>query len=57
MCGILEDVVVPSKQNVHGELYGFVRFSKVRDVGTLLKLLNAIFFGDFRVRAKMPRFD
>ena len=32
VCGILEEVVVPSKRNVYGEVYDFVRFSKVRDV-------------------------
>lgn len=37
VCGILEQVVVPSRRNVNGEMYGFVRFSKVRDVGKLLK--------------------
>jgi hypothetical protein len=33
VCGILEEVVVPSRRNVNGEVYGFVRFSNVRDVG------------------------
>lgn len=28
MCGMLEDVVVPSKRNVYGELNGFVRYVK-----------------------------
>jgi len=32
VCGILENVFVASKRNIYGELYGFVRISKVRDV-------------------------
>ena len=47
VCGILEEVVVPSKRNVYGEVYGFVTFSKVRDVGKLLKAVNAVWFGNF----------
>lgn len=49
--------MVPSKPNVNGEVYGFVRFSKVRDVGKLLKAVNAVYFGSFRVKAKVARFD
>jgi len=45
--GMLEDVVVPSKENVYGELYGFVRFSNIRDVSKLLKAVNAVCFGNF----------
>lgn len=54
---MLEEVFVPSKGNVHGELYGFVRFSKVKDVGKLLKAMNVVCFGHFCVRAKVARFD
>lgn len=57
MCGMLEDVVVPSKRNVNGELYGFVRYSNVRDVSKLLKAVNVVCFGNFRVQAKVARFD
>jgi len=49
--------VVPNKPNVNGEVYGFVRFSKVRDVSKLLKAVNAVCFGNFRVMAKVARFD
>jgi len=49
--------VVPSNPNVNGEVYGFVRFSKVRDVSKSLKAVNAVYFGNFRVRAKVARFD
>jgi len=56
VCNILKDVVIPNKRNVHGELYGFVRFSKVRDVGKLLKAVNAVCFGNFQVKAKVAHF-
>lgn len=42
---------------MNGEVYGFVRFSKVRDVGKLLRAVNAVCFGSFRVQAKIARFD
>jgi len=42
---------------VHGELYGFVRFLKVRDVGKLLNAVNVVCFGNFSVRAKVAHFD
>ncbi|KEH26340.1 hypothetical protein MTR_6g453110 [Medicago truncatula] len=57
VCGLLEEVVVPSRRNANEEVYGFVRFSKVMDVSKLLKALNAVCFGSFRVREKVARFD
>lgn len=57
VCGLLEKVVVPRERNTNGEVYGFVRFSKVRDVGKLLKAVNVICFGNFRVWVKVARFD
>jgi hypothetical protein len=57
VCGILEDVYVARKRNKHGQPYGFVRFSNVRDISKLNKALNVVSFGDFRVRARVARFD
>jgi hypothetical protein len=57
VCGILEDIYVARKRNKHGQPYGFVRFSNVRDITKLNKALNAVSFGDFRVRARVARFD
>jgi hypothetical protein len=57
VCDMLEEVVVPRKRNVYGEVYGFVRYSNVKDVTKLLKAVNAVCFGSFRVNAKVPRFD
>lgn len=36
VCGMLKEVVVPSKLNSLVEVYGFVKFSNVHDVGKLL---------------------
>ena len=57
VCGILEDVVVPRKHNFNGEIYGFVRYANVKDVGKLLKVVNVVCFRHFCVRAKVVRFD
>ena len=57
VCGLLEDVVLPRHRNANGECFGFVRFSKVRDVGKLLKAVNVVTFGSYRIRAKIARFD
>jgi hypothetical protein len=57
VCGILDDVYVARKRNKQGQPYGFVRFSNVRDVTKLNRALNAMSFGDFRVRARVARFD
>jgi hypothetical protein len=57
VCGILEDVYVARKRNRLGEPYGFVKFSNVRDVDKMTKALNAVWFGQFRVRASVAKFD
>jgi len=57
VCGILEEVFVASKHNMHGEVYGFVRYSKVRDIDKLLKAVNNEHFGQYRVIAMLARFD
>jgi hypothetical protein len=57
VCGILEDVYVAKKRNMHGKPYGFLKFSNVKDVTKLEKALNAVSFGQFRVSASVARFD
>ena len=57
VCGMLEEVVVPARRNVEGEVYGFVRYSNVHDVCKLLKVVNSISFGNFNIVAKVARFD
>ncbi|GAU30969.1 hypothetical protein TSUD_63800 [Trifolium subterraneum] len=57
VCGILEDVFVANKRNRFGEPYGFVKFSNVRDITKMTKALNDVWFGHFRVRAKVAKFE
>ena len=57
VCGIMEDVYLARKRNVNGGAFGFVRYSKVKDVEKLLKALNNVWFGDWRVVAKVASFD
>ena len=45
------------KRNVNGGVFGFVRYGNVRDVEKLLKALNNVWFGDYRVVAKVASFD
>jgi hypothetical protein len=57
VCGMLEDVFVPNKRNRNGEPYGFVKFANVRDVSKMTKALNAVWFGHFRIRASVAKFE
>jgi len=57
VCGMMEDVYLAKKRNVNGGVFGFVRYGNVRDVEKLLKALNNVWFGDFRVVAKVASFD
>jgi len=54
---MLEEVVVPKQCNVNGEHYGFVCYSNVCDVCKLLKVVNAVCFGNFQIKAKVAKFD
>jgi len=54
---MLEEVVVPSKRNVFPELYRFVWFSNVNDVGKVLKVVNDVCSSHFRVKATVAHFD
>jgi hypothetical protein len=57
VCGMLEDIFVPNKRNRNGEPYGFVKFANVRDISKMTKALNAVWFGHFRVRASVAKFE
>ncbi|GAU15594.1 hypothetical protein TSUD_108530 [Trifolium subterraneum] len=57
VCGMLEDIYVASKRNIYGEVYGFVKFSNVKNVNKLTKALNDVCFGNYRVHASLARFD
>lgn len=55
--GLMEDVYLARKRNVNGDVFSFVRYGKVKDVEKLLKALNNVWFGDWRVVAKVASFD
>ena len=57
VCGIMEDVYLARKRNVNGANFGFVRYSKVKDVDKLLKAVNNVWFGDYKVVVKVSSYD
>jgi hypothetical protein len=57
VCGMMEDVYLARKRNVNGGVFGFVRYCKVKDVDKLLHALNNVWFGDWKVVAKVSSFD
>lgn len=57
VCGVLTDVYVSRNCNSRGQVFGFARFSKVRDVDKLKKALNNIYIRDFSLFFNIARFD
>jgi len=57
VCGMMEDVYLAKKRNANGGVFGFVRYDNVKDVDKLLKAVNNVWFGDWRVVAKVASFD
>jgi hypothetical protein len=57
VCGIMEDVYLARKRNVNGALFGFVCYTKVKDVDKLLKAVNNVWFGNCKVVTKVSSFD
>ena len=57
VCAVMEDVYLARKCNVNGGVFGFVRYDNVKDVDKLLKAVNNVWFGDWRVVAKVATFD
>jgi len=57
VCGILTDVFVARQWNVRGQVFGFVRFSNVKNADKLSQALNNVWFGHMQVWAKEARFD
>jgi RNA recognition motif-containing protein len=56
VCGILDDVYVALRCNARVQAYGFVRFLKVRYVEKIVQALNNVWFGHFRIWAKVAQF-
>jgi len=59
VCGISFDVFVSQNRNARGQLFGFVRFIKLReqDAEKLNRALNNVYFGNHRVWANIARYD
>jgi len=57
VCCILTDVFIARQQNARGHVYGFVRFSNVRNSDKLSIALNNVWFGHLRVWAREAKFD
>jgi hypothetical protein len=57
VCGILSDVYVARQLNSRGQVYGFVRFTNVRNRDKLAQALNNVWIGDLKVWAREARFD
>jgi len=57
VCGVMEDLYLAQKRNVNGRVFGFVRYGNVKDVDKLLKAVNNVGFGDWRVVAKVATYD
>lgn len=57
VCGIFTDIFMAWKRNSCGQVYGFVRFSNVKNVEKLSHKLNNVWFGHLRVWAREAIFD
>lgn len=49
VCGIMDNLFLSRKRNKQGHAYGFVRYLNVKDVDKLLKAMNNVAFGQYRV--------
>jgi len=56
VCGIRDDVYMAPRFNARGQAYGFLQFLKVKDVEKIVQAFNNVWFGDFRIWAKVARF-
>jgi len=49
VCGILTEVFISRHRNARGQIYGFVRFSHVKNSDKLSRALNNVWFSHLRV--------
>jgi hypothetical protein len=54
---MLTDIFIARQCNIRGQLYGFVRFSNVKNSDKLSLALNNVWFGHLRVWAREAKFD
>ncbi|XP_057787172.1 uncharacterized protein LOC131004499 [Salvia miltiorrhiza] len=55
--GKVSDIFRPQKRDIKGKPFGFVRFEECSDREALLREMNNIWFGSFKLRAYFPRFE
>ncbi|GAU48118.1 hypothetical protein TSUD_141400 [Trifolium subterraneum] len=55
--GALLDVFLSKKRNARGRRFGFIRYTNVRDVDKMVKALNQVWFGTYKVCANVALFS
>ncbi|KAL8552147.1 hypothetical protein ACS0TY_001001 [Phlomoides rotata] len=55
--GVVRDVFIPNKRNKKGQRYGFLRFGSSINRDMVEKELNNIWFGSFKLRANLSKFE
>lgn len=55
--GEVRDIFCPNKRDKNGHIFGFVRFPRNSDVEEMLLKLNNIWFGSYKLRAFVPKFN
>ncbi|XP_057793137.1 uncharacterized protein LOC131009745 [Salvia miltiorrhiza] len=55
--GKVIDIFRPRKRDIKGKSFGFVRFDKDSDRESILKEMNNIWLGSYKLRAYIPRFE
>lgn len=55
--GDLVEVVIPTRKDKPGRMFGFARFVDMEDVRLLAVRLDNIFIGDIKIYADLPRFQ
>lgn len=54
--GEVDEVIIPTKKDIRGRRYGFVRFFGVNDAKMLVTKLDNIFMGKQKLFVNIPRF-
>ncbi|KAF1894137.1 hypothetical protein Lal_00004056 [Lupinus albus] len=54
--GSVGDVIIPQKKDKKGNIFGFVRFKQLDDEDKLLKTLEQIWIGNYKIKINSPRF-
>lgn len=54
--GELDKVIIPSKRDIKGKMYGFARVFNIHDKRVMTKKLNNIFIGKRKICRNLPKF-